>query len=110
MDQKAKVEELAGLIAGIVDRYQKLNVACAEAEKAGCLDANGPLFDAIWRAFEHLLDRIEERQTRGWLWWFIYENDCGAKAFKASVGKRELRKIRNARDLARLIVWDEERD
>lgn len=110
MDRKAKVEELAGLIAGIVDHYQKLNVACAEAQKAGCLDLNGPLSDAIWRLFEHLLNRIEERQMQGWLCWFIYENECGAKALQATVGKRKLRKVRNARDLARLIVLDAERD
>lgn len=42
-----------------------------------------------------------------WLRWFIYENQCGRRAFEAKADAwKELRPIRTARDLARLIEAD----
>ena len=61
----------------VIDAYTALNHACHKAQDAGCLDAEGPLYDAIWRAFEDLLRIIDTvgvgKFETGWITWFIYE-------------------------------------
>lgn len=99
---REQLQEKTRLIEAVVGEYQHLSAACRAAEKAGCLDPNGPLFEAIWTTWDRMLDRID---TDGWLLWYIYENDCGAKGFEASADHHRWkpRPIRSARQLA--VVW-----
>ena len=91
---------------GIVADYKRLDHACDAAMKAGAMDANGPLYEAIWRSFQGMLERIDED---GWITWFIYDNDCGKKQREAKgCGKRGMTPIKTSRHLARLIVESEE--
>lgn len=90
----------------IVGHYKRLSAACDAAIQAGAHDINGPLHDAIWRAFSGMLAQID---VHDWLNWFIYENDCGAKAMEAKgCGKPGPTPIKTTRQLARLIVESEE--
>lgn len=90
------------IVDGIVADYKRLDRACDAALKAGAMDASGPLFEAIWRSFQGMLERIDED---GWIAWFIYDNDCGKKQRKAEVcRKRGMTPIKTTRHLARLIV------
>lgn len=94
------------IVNGIVADYKRLDRACDAAMKAGAMDANGPLYEAIWRSFQGMLERIDED---GWITWFIYENDCGKKAMEAKgCGKKGMTPIKTPRQLARLIVESEE--
>lgn len=98
---KQQVEKLTRRIDNCVSAYRRLDSACRNAEMAGCLDPNGPLFNAIWRAFDTLL--TESSVDSEWVHWHIYDNDCGKKGFEAGpIGK--LRKVRNSRDLALVIL------
>jgi len=94
------------IVDRIVADYKRLDHACDAALKAGAMDANGPLFEAIWRSFQGMLERIDDD---GWIHWFIYENECGKKAMQAKgCGKRGLTPIKTPRQLARLIVESED--
>jgi hypothetical protein len=94
------------IVDGIVTDYRRLANACDAAMKAGAMDSNGPLNDAIWRSFQGMLDRID---GDGWIIWFIYENDCGKKAKQANgCGESAMKPIKTTRQLARLIVESEE--
>lgn len=87
-------------ITRIVADYQRLSAACDTAVKAGCLDINGPLHEAIWKSHGELLAQCD---FDGWLSWFIYDNDCGKKKLIAHfIGKSH--KIATPAQLAKLIV------
>jgi len=106
MNRTERIQRLTEIVSGIVADFQRLDAACDAAIKAGAMDPCGPLYDAIWRAWGCLLERIDED---GWISWFIYENDCGKKAKEAKgCGKRGMTPIRTARQLARLIVESED--
>jgi hypothetical protein len=84
--------------------YKELDDACdAFAELTGATYDKG-LFDKVWRCVEyhrrHTAALIGD--TNEWIDWYIYENDCGAKAHKAG-RTNKMRKIRTTRDLLRLI-------
>jgi len=83
----------------VVAEYKRLNAAMDAADKAGCLDPNGPLFDAVWRSFDGMLNLVD---CDGWIHWFIYDNGCGKKALTASAGGKP-RVIRTTKQLARII-------
>lgn len=101
-----RIDLWQSIVDGIVTDYRRLDNACEAAMKAGAMDADGLLYDAIWRSFQGMLERIDEH---GWIVWFIYENDCGEKAMRAKGGgKRGMTPIKTTRHLARLIVESEE--
>lgn len=94
------------IVDGIVADYRRLDNACDSALTAGAMDPSGPLYDAIWRSFSGMLDRLD---VDGWITWFIYENECGKKSMEAKgCGKRGVTPIKTSRHLARLIVESEE--
>ena len=100
MTKKQKITHWENKINEIVEDYQALTAACNAAEKAGCLDPNGPLFTALWNVFGNLLRRAD---YDGWVNWHIYDNDCGKKAREVIIDGTP-RKIRTPRQLAELIV------
>ena len=106
MTRIKRIDLWQSIVDGIVTDYRRLDNACDAAMKAGAMDANGPLYEAIWRSFQGMLERID---VDGWINWFIYENDCGKKAMQAKgCGKRGMTPIKTTRHLARLIVESEE--
>jgi hypothetical protein len=106
MTRIKRIDLWQSIINGIVADYRRLDNACDSALKAGAMDANGPLYEAIWRSFQGMLERIDED---GWINWFIYDNDCGKKQREAKgYGKRGMTPIKTTRHLARLIVESEE--
>ena len=84
----------------VVAEYKRLSAAMDAAAKAGCMDTNGPLFDAVWRSFDGMMKLVDRD---GWITWFVFENDCGAKGMSASVPGKAARKIRTTKQLARII-------
>ena len=107
MNRIERIDLWQSIVDGIVTDYRRLDNACNAAMKAGAMDANGPLYDAIWRSFAGILERIDDD---GWINWFIYENECGKKSMKAGAGKRGRTPIKTSRHLARLIVESEEHE
>ena len=97
-----RIDRWQTTVDDIVADYRRLNSACDAALKAGAMDANGPLYDAIWKCFHTMLDRID---VDGWISWFIYDNECGKKQHKAKgYGKRGATSIKTSCHIARLIV------
>jgi hypothetical protein len=105
MNKQERIKQWTAKIDKIVGNYKDLSAACDVAHDAGCLDADGKLFTAIWVTFDVLMDHIDQQE---WLEWYIYDNDCGAEKKEAGYGKL-VRRIKTARDLAKLIVEDEDR-
>jgi hypothetical protein len=66
---------------------------------------DGKLHTAIWKSFDVLMDYVEQQE---WLEWYIYDNDCGAAKMKGGFDE-VVNPIKNSRDLAKLIVEDEDR-
>lgn len=111
-DNRPKQKELSNLesieeweikITSLVEDYKQLTACCDAAYDAGALDANGKLYTAIWNTYDNMLEHID---VAGWISWYIFDNDCGAKAMKASYGD-EINAIKTPLDLARLIVADQ---
>jgi hypothetical protein len=108
MTRNQRIKHWKTLITAIVTDYKALDAACDAAIDAGCMDVNGPLFKAIWEAFERMLDRVD---SNGWIAWFIYENQCGERGRIAVVmrnGKAiKTRPIKTPLDLAKIITKEE---
>ena len=84
------------VIKGLIARYEQNRKI---AEQLSCLfkgDSDSPVLEAIWGTFNELSDMVAEKlgDHDGWIDWFIWENDCGAKSFSASG-----RAIRTVNDL-----------
>tara|TARA_B110000503_G_C7008262_1_gene354551 strand:- start:268 stop:597 length:330 start_codon:yes stop_codon:yes gene_type:complete len=108
MNKKDRIAKWEKLIIELVDNYKGLKCVCYDATEAGCLQVDGALHETIWNCFEGMLSMMD---CSGWLEWYIFENDCGKHEMAASattVG--ELRVIKTPKDLARLIVIDEDRN
>ena len=106
MTRIKRIDLWQSIVDGIVTDYRRLDNACDAALTAGAMAQSGPLYDAIWRSFSGMLDRLD---VDGWITWFIYENECGEKAMQAKgCGKRGMTPIKTTRHLARLIVESEE--
>lgn len=68
-----------------------------------------PAWNVSWTIFSKYIELTEQKigDDFSWLNWFIYDNDCGKKAFEAKASSWKVRrKIRTAKDLARLIEAD----
>jgi hypothetical protein len=73
-----------------------------------------PLWEEAWKTYDTYLAAISREigdphiPGHGtWLHWFIYDNQCGRRAFEAKAASwKERRPIRTPRDLARLIEAD----
>lgn len=105
-----KEQQLIKKLDKIVNLYQRLTSATDKANEAGCLEIDGPLFNAIFIAFEGMLNIIEESfNALDWINWYIYENQCGEKQLEAkSSSMQSLQKICNTRDLAKLILNEDD--
>ena len=101
-----KEQELIKKLDKIVNLYQKLISAVDKANEAGCLEIEGPLFNAIFLAFEGMLSTLEDcLEASGWIGWYIYENKCGESQRQAKTANMEkLKKICNTKDLAEIIL------
>lgn len=87
-------------ITRIVADYKRLTAASEAAEKAGCLDITGPLFEAIWKSHDLLIAHCD---FAGWLSWYLHENECGKKNLAAKHNGKAHR-ITTPAQLAKLIV------
>ena len=106
MTRILKIDRWQTVIDSIVADFRRLSAACEAARRAGCLDIDGPLHEAIWRSFDTMLGHAD---VGGWIAWYLWDNDCGKKRFEARAnGHRPPRKISTSRHLARLIVETEE--
>jgi hypothetical protein len=104
--KKQRIKEWEDKLDRIVADYKNLETNCDAAHAAGCLDIDGNLFKAIWVSHETLLKLSGQYE---WISWFLYENEYGSKKLQAGCGG-SLRKIKNTRDLAKLIVEDEDNE
>lgn len=87
-------------IASLVEDYKQLTACCDAAYDAGALDTDGKLCTAIWNTYDNMLQHID---VAGWISWYIFDNDCGAKEMEAGYDGA-LNAIKTPLDLARLIV------
>lgn len=78
MTREQRIKKWTAYIEKVVALYQKLDAACRRAQRAGALDIDGPLHEAIWHAFEGALELSTES---AWLNWYIWDNDCGEHGF-----------------------------
>jgi hypothetical protein len=92
---KLNEEQLNTIIAS----YERLDIATKNAEKAGCLDMNGPLFDAIWRGFENVVSVVDED---AWISWFIYDNDMGKKGLSVTINEKKM-KVKTVKALLKIM-------
>ena len=106
MTRIKQINQWEATVIEIVMQYKRLDSACSAAEKAGTMNPEGQLHEAIWVAFGKMLGKID---VDGWISWYIYENDCGKKGREAKgCGRLGLRAIKTARQLAMLIVESDE--
>lgn len=103
MTKKQRIDKWEAKIKKIVSNYKNLNERCDAACGAGALDPEGPLYHAIWAMFDNMLDMVDHS---GWISWFVFENECGAKKMVGGVNGR-VDKITTSRMLAKLIVESE---
>lgn len=80
----------------IIVAYENLDAACTNALRAGCLDMDGPLYDAMWRGFDDIVSVID---PHGWITWYIHDNDMGAKGLEAEIFSKKY----EVRDLKTLL-------
>ena len=72
----------------IIDAHVALGIATDNAVKAGCLDVNGPLFDAVWRGFESVVSVVDDY---AWISWFVYDNDMGKKGLSVTIDGKNMK-------------------
>ena len=106
MTKKERIEKWTDKIERIVKDYRHLTACCDAASDAGVLDVDGNLYTAIWAMFDSMLDMDDHS---GWISWYVFENDCGAKKMEAGYDGK-LSKITTPRQLAKLIVEGENRN
>ena len=71
----------------------------------GC-NPESPLMETFYRITQAHTDAVAllVGDQDGWLGWFQFDNDMGAKGFEASPPNGKLRKVRNVKNLASLII------
>lgn len=94
-DRQKRITEWVRKINVCVEQYKALDKAMSVAISAGCMDIEGPLHHAVWKAFETMVRMVD---SKCWILWHIYDNDCGERGLS----------VRNSTDLAKLIVWNED--
>lgn len=90
--------------------YQTIESAFADWEKlavVGDLDKS-PLWKGYYSLFDLYTDTLAKRlggDASTWLSWFIYDNECGKKQFKATANAKKKRPwtIRNIKDLSFIL-------
>ena len=105
MTNKERIDKWEAKIERIVKDYKNLTACCDACFDAGVLDVDGKLYTAIWAMFDSMIDIVDHS---GWISWYVFENDCGAKKMAAGYDGK-LSKIATPRQLAKLIVEGEDR-
>ncbi len=101
--KKQRIDEWTEKIDKIEARYKDLDGSLDKMAEAGCLDIDGPLFDAIWKSFGTMLEMID---PSGWIDWWL-SNSC-AKTHPASQGNVSVI-ADTSHKLAKLIVaWEDQ--
>lgn len=70
------------------------------------LDANGPLFDTVWKLFDAYTDTLSAElgdYSNTWLQWFCHDNDMGRNGLEAGYNGK-IKPIKTLADLHKLIV------
>jgi len=96
------------LVVTAITRHHALEAAF-EPIIAAFRNHDFPAFEEAWKTFDAYLACIsaEIGDDAGWLFWFIYDNDCGRKKLPAKAAAwSEARPIGTARALVRLIEAD----
>jgi len=83
----------------IIDSHVALGIATDNAVKAGCLDVNGPLFDAVWRGFERVVSVVDDD---AWISWFVYDNELGKKGLSVIINEKKM-KVNTVKALLKII-------
>lgn len=98
------IAEKKAWLDGIVEKYRQLNDACDAVIKVGAMNIDGPLCQAIWGAWEYLLQQCDHDD---WISWYIYDNDCGKKGHRVYLsGSDEGIVIDSTEALARFLVTE----
>jgi hypothetical protein len=90
-------------LQNIIEHRKKVEKIFRDAEKVGVIDINGPLFNTVWHAIESITSIVD---PYGWIEWYIYENEYGAREYKATVNDKTF-KVKSAKDLLALIKESE---
>jgi hypothetical protein len=83
----------------ILVAYERLDLAASKAIEVGCLDPDGPLYDAIWRGFD---DMLQVSDPYGWISWYIHDNEMGKRELVAEVGCKKY-KVKNLKTLLEVM-------
>jgi hypothetical protein len=106
MNRTEQIKHWQGVIETLTASYNRLDDACNAAIKAGCMDTEGTLHEAIWGAFEDAVTIID---PDCWLDWWLWDNGRGGRGMLASVNGKESKPVKTAAQMARLIVdWKNE--
>jgi hypothetical protein len=106
------IERKLFLLRCLCDDYQKLNeIQEAVEDVFGSYITESPFFKPIWELFDHSLDSVVSQigDEGEWVRWFIYENDCGKKGYKAGLGN-DLNKIKTVEELLELIEGNKQKE
>jgi hypothetical protein len=106
MTKEQRINEWEKKIQQIVSDYKMLNDCCDAAIVFGAMNIDGKLFTAIWSAFDTMLKIIDQHD---WISWYLFDNDCGKRKMEAGHDGK-LSKISTPKQLAQLIVKDENRN
>jgi len=83
----------------IIDAHEKLGIATDQAIEAGCLDPNGPLFDAIWRGISSVIDVVD---NDSWISWYVYDNLMGKKGLTVTIDSKKI-KVKTVKALLKIM-------
>jgi len=92
------------LIADHLVHYERLDSAFEKLEESLGCTADSPLFRTVWESFDHCTAVVAQvvGDHQGWIEWYIYENECGAKGMAAGYDGAVM-PVKTISDLVRLI-------
>ena len=83
----------------IVKAYTELKEVFEAAEKLGCIDINGKLFEKTWRLYDRTSKPLG---PEGWIDWYIWDNDCGKKGYECKYNGKTIA-VTNTKQLAEIM-------
>ena len=92
------------ILDDVVSSHKSLEDMCNKLEAFTGIAHDALIFNTMREVAELSQDYAKQLvgDDNNWLDWYIYENDCGSKELKASIGLR-MRKIKTTKDLLWLI-------
>ena len=99
-----KVNDMMPLLTAWANRHRELT-AQMDALFALVEGSGGPLFNAVWGAWDQYTDTLSKLvgDAEHWLDWDAAENRMGLNGLEAAPAGGKLRKVRTLHQLARLI-------